>query len=525
MITKTEKIVIFICCVVLVVRGVLLWNGNFPFSWDFARDALWVRQLTIQHKVMLVGAWGSLDNTFFGPLYFYLIAIFLFLFNGDPRSAVFMVTLFTTALIPLSYFFLRKTVSEKSSIFAAWFFGILSQFTILSLYSFPQNVLPFFFLVFFCAQWLFLKKPNLIRFWLLGFCAALFFHFEPVDTLPAFGVVGVLTLTVLAKQSWQKRIKNTLMLAVGIVLPFIPNIIFDIRHNFSQLYAFIDFFKGGGKSLGGYLTVSKRIPDRLFQFIDVVSRTFFGGSRVFALLGIGFAGWGIYQLVQSKSFQKGKAFFLLRLIGLNLVVYWLYFFAFSRLLKDYYLYMMPVLFVLGISVILDSFTEKGFKEKVCAWLFLILVSVFNLTLLWKNTITQLRSNDYRVQHMIVDEAYKRANGGPFVVYTYSPTVYDFPFQYLFSWYGNARYRYIPADYAYLPNQPDYVLNKAWFDREKDTRTSGGNQPKKIFLIQEPGTQMAYPPEYWKSKVPSFQETSRMMFSGELLFIEGELQSK
>jgi len=52
MITKTEKIVIFICCVVLVVRGVLLWNGNFPFSWDFARDALWVRQLTIQHKAL-----------------------------------------------------------------------------------------------------------------------------------------------------------------------------------------------------------------------------------------------------------------------------------------------------------------------------------------------------------------------------------------------------------------------------------------------------------------------------------------
>jgi len=37
--------------------------------------------------------------------------------------------------------------------------------------------------------------------------------------------------------------------------------------------------------------------------------------------------------------------------------------------------------------------------------------------------------------------------------------YAYPYQYLYWWYGNKQYGYVPNDLAYLPNQPEYIENR------------------------------------------------------------------
>ncbi|MBI2599952.1 hypothetical protein HYW43_03465 [Candidatus Daviesbacteria bacterium] len=86
---------------------------------------------------------------------------------------------------------------------------------------------------------------------------------------------------------------------------------------------------------------------------------------------------------------------------------------------------------------------------------------------------------YKNEIAAIDYVYKKAAGQNFKVYTFMPSVYDYPYQYLFWWYGRKKYGYIPAEYAYAPNKPQYIGSKDKFEGSKD------NFNGLIFLIKEP----------------------------------------
>ncbi len=513
-------IVLLLLILALTLRLVLLWQGFFPFTWDFGRDMLWVRQLTILHKPMLVGAWGSLDGTYFGPLYFYLLAIFMSIFGGDPRAAVLMVSLFISSLTLVGYWFLRKNISVRAGLIWAILIATLMQFHRLSLYSFPQNVMPFFFFLYFYAQWSYFKSKKLVALFGLGVLASTFFHVEPVDTLPAILVVMVLLIVLHRRDKMVINIKRLLVFWSGCLLPLLPNILFDIRHGFTQTRSFVDFFLGGGQSLGGYLPVGVRLVDRLVQLFDVFSRTVTDGHRFWAGLLIGLLIVSIVWWRRSSTKMPDSSRLLLQLVAFNLTVYWLYFLFFSRLLKTYYLYMMPILILLAMVVWLDVLAKKSSRAKYVIGGLLALIVLGNLSQIY--TLASVDATTYRQQQKVVDAIYDTAGGQSFITYSYNPTVYDFPYQYWFSWYGHKKYGYIPVEYAYLPGQPDYVLTKDLFDQNKDTRLASGQPPTQIFLIQDSGTQLAYPPEYWLKQLPQFEIRTKQEFAGGITMTAGTL---
>mgnify|MGYP001616114463 FL=1 len=84
----------------------------------------------------------------------------------------------------------------------------------------------------------------------------------------------------------------------------------------------------------------------------------------------------------------------------------------------------------------------------------------------------------------IDFVYKKAEGKNFKVYTYLPSVYDYPYQYLFWWYGRKNYGYVPGEYVYSPNKPKYIPSQEKFQGVK-TNFSG-----LVFLIKEPAIQEA-----------------------------------
>ena len=105
------------------------------------------------------------------------------------------------------------------------------------------------------------------------------------------------------------------------------------------------------------------------------------------------------------------------------------------------------------------------------------------------------SNDpsgFSNQLEIIDDVYKAAGGDSFRVYNYLPSIYDYPFQYLFWWYGNNRYGYMPNDLAYLPNQPEYIKDRESFLRPVPTL----NPNSKIFLIVQRGENKTHLAEWF-----------------------------
>ncbi len=86
---------------------------------------------------------------------------------------------------------------------------------------------------------------------------------------------------------------------------------------------------------------------------------------------------------------------------------------------------------------------------------------------------------YKNEIAAIDFVYKYADGKNFKVYTYLPSVYDYPYQYLFWWYGQKKYGYIPGEYVYSPNKPTYIPSQDKFQGRKD------NFSGLVFLIKEP----------------------------------------
>jgi len=493
-----KKLIIVLFTVVFVLRLVFILQGEFIFSWDFARDLLWVRQITQKHKPILVGPWGSLDNTFFGPLFYYLLSVPMLIFQGDPRAAVFLTTCFISSMIIIGAFFIEKVSDKKSALISALFFSNLSIFTGFSLYSFSQNLIPFLFLVFFIIQWQLIKEPSPKKLFLSFFTASLFFHFEPVD-VPALILITVILFYILwRKEKMGFNLKMIVLSALGFLLPFIPNVFFDLRHSFIQLKGYWNFLIGNNKSLHGQLPFLLRIKDRIRAFLTMFLRTFNFNQGIFLFLAVFFSLLLIFSN-KRKGFFKNKEMVFFKLCFLNLMVFFSYFLIFPSLLKEYYLYCLPVLFVLMAGVFLNAVLRQNAFLKKTVVLLLIFIFIVNFYRVFTRNFHTSGEIKYSQQKKVVDRVYQLADGRPFKVYSYLNNIYDYPYQYLFSWYGNKRYRYIPVEYAYLPNQPEYVADKSFYDKGKKTCLSQEVSENKTFLIVEPGDNLSYLKVEWLKK--------------------------
>src|SRR3989339_1523570 len=101
------------------------------FHYDQGRDALIIWELIKNHKFFLIGPVTGLEGVFLGPFYYYLIAPFYFIGNGNPA----IPSIFLSSLVTISLFFLYKSGEEiggKVVGFIALLIGSFSNYLILS---------------------------------------------------------------------------------------------------------------------------------------------------------------------------------------------------------------------------------------------------------------------------------------------------------------------------------------------------------------------------------------------------------
>jgi hypothetical protein len=80
----------------------------------------------------------------------------------------------------------------------------------------------------------------------------------------------------------------------------------------------------------------------------------------------------------------------------------------------------------------------------------------------------------------VDWVYTHAKGKGFAVYHYLPSVYDYPYQYIYPWYGKQTYGYVPCEFASYPGSPKLIV-PGGSHYEQPKRPCTGD----VFLIIEP----------------------------------------
>lgn len=211
----------------------LLFFQTFAFTFDHGKDSLAVMDLVTSLSPKLIGPWTSIPGLYFGPAWYYLLAPLYWLLNFHPLAGP--LTMMVVGLIQLLvvYKYFGKLAALIIVAAPLWFMTTTSAWN-----PYPLTLLTWLILVVLEKV---RKSPNKKSIWLLlGVFMGLGFHFST-----AFAVLYPIMVTISLKL---RKIKYSMLAivlcAIGFVLPFVPQLTFELRHNFSETRAVMAYLRG-----------------------------------------------------------------------------------------------------------------------------------------------------------------------------------------------------------------------------------------------------------------------------------------
>lgn len=136
----------FLLLLILVLAAFMrlyLISDYMTFLGDEGRDVIVARDILHGHLTLL-GPRASAGDFFTGPIYYYMMAPFLFLFNYDPVGPAVMVALVSVATVWLIYLAGKEFFDRKTGLIAAALYAVSPLVITYSHSSWNPNVVPFF---------------------------------------------------------------------------------------------------------------------------------------------------------------------------------------------------------------------------------------------------------------------------------------------------------------------------------------------------------------------------------------------
>lgn len=472
-----KKIIFAILLMGILYRLFLTWNGSFLFNMDNARDMVDVREMVELHKLRLIGPRSAIEGVFNGPAWYYLLVIPYTLSGGDPYASIIMEII----LWAIGGFFLLKLVSKWGSflILPIGILWIASDYIVLTnLYAFNPNPLTLLTPVFIYSLYKYLESGKVIYNLSAWFLGGLFFNFEM-----NFGVfIPIIIFTSLILSGQTKLIKHKSFWAGAgfFLLTLLPQVIFDLKHQFIMSKSIINFLSSGQTSSNLLI----RFQSLVLTFYNVFEATLMNKKVLsFVILGL----FGLMVLKRWKATIKSN---LLLIICLSYIFLpFLGHLLIPVTVNPWHLGGPAACTLILIGFLLREiwdFNIFGKAVAVSIAAFIMLFGFFNILNFFINYMGKPSTDSSLFGNEIsaIDYVYNYAKDKNFKVYTYLPSVYDYPYQYLIWWYGLKKFGYLPIDYAYSPNKPEYISNKAYFSAKEEDLKKRENS-NLVFLIKEP----------------------------------------
>lgn len=476
--SSTRIIILTILFLGLIYRLYISSNGNFIFNMDNARDMVDVREMVILHHPRLIGQTTSIDGVFYGPAWYYILAIPFILSGGNPYGSIIMEIILWAVGGYFLLFLSQKFYGWIATLVVACFW-IASNFILLgSQYAFNPNPILFLTPLFIFLLWKYIETGKSLFNLGSWFLSGLFLHFEV--TVGLFMPIVIVLSILLTK----KKLLTQKQFYFGILiflLTLLPQIIFELRHSFFMTKSLFIYHSGSHGEVDTtpvirVMTLWKSYYDTLLP--TLMNFKFF--TNLFLLLLIGFS---FFSLKVKKNFDK------ITIISLLLILIPLICLIPLKVdIMRWYLNGAMVASLLLVGWVIKEIGPPSPRfrrvKKIISLSILIVVFTFTVNNM-KEYILAAKNGDpgnsiFRNEIAAVDYTYQKAAGKNFKAYVYMPSVLDYPYQYLFWWRGLNKYDYLPEDYAYLPGKPQYI-------KQKEKLITGSNPPDSglIFLIKEP----------------------------------------
>lgn len=447
----------------LILRVHLIIRDSVPFAYDMGRDLLWVKDIAFYGIPTLIGPAASIWGVYFGPFWYYFLAFPFLLSNGHPMSAVYAtsLTIVITGLLAFLLFknILGKTLALMLSVVILFGANLIN----ISTFAFHANLLPLLtiLMIYFCFLSV-VKNPKYLSLAFLS--TGLMFSADPAPAV-VFSFIPP-TIFFYFKIYKSKISKKVVALSlVAYAMPFVPQIIFELRNNFIQTKSLIAYFLGDNPSLSGQLPFLPRVVDRIEVFLDFFASSFTGNNKILALIILAGMIIGAYNFTKVVKDQKILALFKINLICL-FSIFLIFTILFTVEVKNWYLYGATIPFAFILTFALFSLRRQRFLLYLLISAYLV-VNVGYFATLHKKNLSLNDPAQLKNQLSVIDLIYEDANK-PFSVYTFTPPIYDLNFQYLFWWQGVILKKGLPQDFTYLPQKPDYVRNKNLYARNAQT---------------------------------------------------------
>ena len=379
--------------------GILVLAAGFRFYrftdryslWsDQARDALVGRVSLAQGVLPLIGSFSSAGPFTFGPYWYWYSALMSFIIPthfgywiGMGIASLAMVA----ALLYLGEKIGGPLMSLTAGILGAISFSQLQSSLGSTQHSMVGVIVTFFLL----SLYFYLKSGSAIRLFLASFLLGLAtnFHYQAIYLIP---------MLVIAMVVRRPTLVGLVSAAVGIFLPFIPLLVFDMRHDWWNLTRIIDYYRFGQYRI--------YVPNRWLTYAGLFWPRFWaktaGGHLIISYILM--LGVGLSFLIKLMRRNLDRFLFVMG-TGFLAAIVWFRYFRGERY-EGYAVYSQPLILLFTAWFL----TTMMKKSRVLGLLLLLVVFLGSLSAVWqdrsyRNAYPQLRSMKVALGEMMPGSAY------------------------------------------------------------------------------------------------------------------------
>lgn len=270
---KNTAVVIGIVLLILVASFFRLYkiSDYMTFLGDEGRDVLIAKSILEGHLTLL-GPRSSAGDFFMGPIYYYMMAPFLWLWQLDPVGPAIMVALVGVLTVYLVYYVGKVWFGTKAAFFSAGLYTLSPLVLIYSRSSWNPNVVPLFALLSIYLAWKATKteKQKLLLTTIVGLLFGIGIQLHYVFLFLMIAIILYVFITFFLQKT-----KNFLVLLgvyvtmfFGFLIGFSPFLAFEARHNFPNIRAIFSFMFSNATNNGQHLekvSFFMVVPDVFFR--------------------------------------------------------------------------------------------------------------------------------------------------------------------------------------------------------------------------------------------------------------------
>lgn len=445
-----KKLVLFSVLLILflgfALRAQELISHNFLFLLDQGRDMMAVKGILYDHHATLIGPSTSLRGVFQGPLWYYLLALSAGIFGGDPWGGILLMFILSMSVLVVIYFWVRELFGEKAALITLFLFAVSPEAAAAATYAWNPHPMWLLVVAYIFTFYSVIYKSNKFNI-LLWPTIGLMFHFQ--TALAVF----ILLASVIYIIIFQRKIILSRNFTIGIglfLLTFLPQIIFDVRHDFLMSKSALSLITGSERGLfvsgekSSYLNLTK---DHLFSLYNNFRSAFMndGISKYIPDLFIALIVSSIFFVKKTKNKFSKKESDCILLIGKLLLIIFLLTLIYPFPLRYWFLTGFQSFYLIILGILLTKLLTNRLGNIVVIVLFITLTfySWQRINALYFNPPNDGGAEKIKGKLSAIDYTYKDAKEKPFGLLVFTPAVYTDAYDYLIFWYGKNKYSYIP----------------------------------------------------------------------------------